>query len=144
MPKSKSPATDATRRADDRPPPLHPGEVLGEELIIAHGISSYRVAVDIGVPLPRVNDIVLMKRAMTADMALRLEKYFGVSASFWMGLQATYDLDSARNKIEDELAAIKKFDRDDVAKVVRPRTSLRERVKKARPLKRPVKAPTRD
>jgi addiction module HigA family antidote len=132
--KSKSPTTTNTANRRDRLPPVHPGEVLGEEFIIPMGITSYRVAVDIGVPLPRVNDVVLQKRAMTADLALRLEKYFGVSAAFWMNLQTKFDLDAALDEIEDELAKIPRFDRDAATtKVVRPRTAARmQRIVKRR------------
>lgn len=122
--KSKSTIhTNANRR--DRLSPVHPGETLAE-FIISNGLSSYRVATDIDVPLPRVNDVVLCKRAITADLALRLEKYFGSSATFWMNLQTKYDLDVALDEIEDELAKIQKFNRETAnEKVVRPRATGR-------------------
>ncbi len=75
--------------------PVHPGEVLLEEFLRPMGLSQNRLAHDIGVPPRRINEIVLHKRGITADTALRLARYFGVSAKFWMGLQADYDLDVA-------------------------------------------------
>ena len=69
-----------------------PGEVLNEEFLIPLAISQYRVAKDIGISSRRINEIVHGKRAMTPDTALRLGKYFGVSAQFWLNLQARYDL----------------------------------------------------
>lgn len=135
--KSKSPTITSITNRGDRLPPVHPGEVLAQDVIIPYGITAYRVAVDLGVPLPRVNDIVLQKRAMTADMALRLEKYFGVSAEFWMNLQARFDLDEARDRIEAELEAISGFDKKSASeKIVRPRTMQRERDVIERPKKR--------
>jgi antitoxin HigA-1 len=72
-----------------------PGEVLNEEFLIPLGISQYRVAKDIGVPSRRINEIVHGQRAITPDTALRLGKYFGISAQFWLNLQARYDLQTA-------------------------------------------------
>ncbi len=74
-------------------PPLHPGEVLLEEFIKPMGLSQNKVGRDLGVSPRRVNEIVLGKRSITADTALRLSRYFGNSAEFWMGLQMDYDLD---------------------------------------------------
>lgn len=108
-------------------PPVHPGEVLAEEFILPNGLTSYRVSQDIGVTQPRVNDVMLAKRRISADLALRLANYFGVSPEFWMNLQAKYDLDVARDEIGDELAGIRKFDRATIERVVRPRTMMRER-----------------
>jgi len=73
--------------------PLHPGEVLLEEFIKPMGLSQNRVGRDLGVSPRRINEIVLGKRSITADTALRLSRYFGNSAEFWMGLQMDYDLD---------------------------------------------------
>jgi addiction module HigA family antidote len=78
---------------------VHPGEVLLEEFLQPMEISQNRVARDIGVPPRRINEIVLGKRAVTADTALRLARYFGVSESFWMGLQADFDLEEARVRL---------------------------------------------
>ena len=72
--------------------PVHPGEILMEEFLNPMGISQYRLARDIHVSARRINEIVHCVRAVTADTALRLGKYFGVSAQFWINLQAHYDL----------------------------------------------------
>jgi addiction module HigA family antidote len=79
---------------------IHPGEVLLEEFLTPMGISQNRIARNMGVPPRRINEIVLGKRAVTADTALRLARYFGTSEEFWMGLQADYDLEEARNKLK--------------------------------------------
>jgi len=73
--------------------PVHPGEVLTEEFLKPLGLSQNRLALAIGVPPRRINEIALRKRSITADTALRLAKYFGNSAQFWLGLQMDYDLD---------------------------------------------------
>jgi addiction module HigA family antidote len=80
--------------------PLHPGEVLLEEFLKPMNLSQNRLALDIRVPPRRINEIVLGKRRITADTALRLSRYFDMSPQFWLGLQMDYDLDVA----EDELA----------------------------------------
>lgn len=77
-------------------PNIHPGEVLLEEFLLPMNISQNALARAIGVPPRRINEIVLGKRAVSADTALRLAKTFGTSESFWMGLQADYDLELAR------------------------------------------------
>ncbi len=81
--------------------PIHPGEILSEEFLIPMGISQSRLARDISVPPRRINEICLGKRAITPDTALRLARYFAMSAEFWMTLQQRYDLERAR----DDLAA---------------------------------------
>ena len=86
--------------------PVHPGEVLLEEFILPMNLSQNRLAIDIGVDARRINEIVLGKRAVTADTALRLSRFFGNSPQFWMGLQTQYDLDIA----EDQLG--KRLDRE--------------------------------
>jgi addiction module HigA family antidote len=73
--------------------PIHPGEVLLEEFLKPMGLSQNRLALDIGVHARRINEIVLEKRRITADTALRLSRYFGTSPQFWLGLQMDYDLD---------------------------------------------------
>ena len=83
--------------------PVHPGEVLLEEFIKPMNISQHRLAIEIGVDPRRINEIVLGGRGITADTALRLARYFGVSAQFWLGLQAEYDLDVAMDKLGDRL-----------------------------------------
>lgn len=91
-----------------RLPPVHPGAILREEFLTPMGISVYELANAIKVPRSRANDIVLGRRAITTDTAMRLGRYFGVSPEFWINLQARYDLDVAdrtvRRKIEQEVA----------------------------------------
>ena len=82
---------------------IHPGEVLLEEFLIPMGISQNRIARNMGVPPRRINEIVHGKRSVTADTALRLARYFGTSEEFWMGLQADYNLEEARNKLGSRL-----------------------------------------
>ena len=83
--------------------PVHPGEVLLEEFLKPMNLSQNRLALHIGVPPRRINEIVLGKRGITADTALRLAKYFKVSAQFWMGLQMDYELDVAEDTLGDRL-----------------------------------------
>lgn len=83
--------------------PLHPGEVLLEEFLKPMNISQNRLALEICVPPRRINEIVLEKRRITADTALRLGRYFGMSPQFWLGLQMDYDLDTEEDKIADRL-----------------------------------------
>ena len=82
---------------------IHPGEVLLEEFLVPMGLSQNRIAREMGVPPRRINEIVHRKRAVTADTALRLARYFGISEEFWMGLQADYDLEEARKKLGSRL-----------------------------------------
>jgi len=82
---------------------IHPGEVLQEEFLAPMNISQNRIARDISVPPRRINEIVHGKRAVTADTALRLSRYFGTSEGFWMGLQADYELEKARNRLGKRL-----------------------------------------
>lgn len=72
--------------------PIHPGEILREEFLVPLGLSANALALALRVPAPRVNDIVRERRAISADTALRLARYFGTSAEFWLGLQADFDL----------------------------------------------------
>lgn len=83
--------------------PIHPGEVLFEEFLKPMGISQNKLALNIGVPPRRINEIVLGKRGISADTALRLAKFFGTSAEFWLGLQAQYDLDVTSEELGDRL-----------------------------------------
>lgn len=83
--------------------PVHPGEVLLEEFLKPMGMSQSRLAMNIGVPPRRINEIVLEKRKITADTALRLAKFFGTTAEFWIGLQSQYDLDVAADKLGERL-----------------------------------------
>ena len=84
-------------------PNIHPGEVLLEEFLIPMEISQNALARSIGVPPRRINEIVLGKRAITADTALRLAHYFRTSEQFWMTLQASYDLEEARKRLGNTL-----------------------------------------
>jgi addiction module HigA family antidote len=92
-----------------RLPNIHPGEVLLEEFLKPMGISQNKIARDIGVPPRRINEIVQGKRAITADTALRLAKYFDMSESFWMGLQADYDLENVRKDLGKRLERISRY-----------------------------------
>jgi antitoxin HigA-1 len=83
--------------------PVHPGEILLEDFLKPMGISQYRIAKAINVPPRRINEIVQGKRAVTADTALRLARYFGMEAQFWMNLQAHYDLEVTLDEIGDRL-----------------------------------------
>ncbi len=84
-------------------PPVHPGEILLEEFLKPMGLSQNRLALDIRVPARRINEIVLGKRRISADTALRLGKYFNMSPRFWLGLQIDYDLDVAQDILADRL-----------------------------------------
>jgi addiction module HigA family antidote len=94
-------------RSGRRLPPVHPGEILHDEFLTPMAISVYELANAIKVPRSRVNDIVLGRRAITIDTALRLGRYFGMTPEFWMNLQAHHDLDLAdrtmRRRIEREV-----------------------------------------
>ncbi|TQC49924.1 addiction module antidote protein, HigA family [Rhodococcus sp. WS4] len=86
--------------------PIHPGEILREDFLEPFGITQNRLATTIGVPPRRINEIVLGKRSITADTALRLGKAFGNSAQFWLNIQDRYELDIAADKLGDTLANI--------------------------------------
>jgi len=88
---------------DEKLNPVHPGEVLLEEFLKPMGLSQNRLSLEIGVHPRRINEIVLGKRRITADTALRLARYFGTSPQFWMGLQTDYDLDVAAATLGDRL-----------------------------------------
>jgi antitoxin HigA-1 len=90
----------------DKIPPIHPGEVLMEDFIKGFGITQNKLAVAIGVPPRRINEIVHGKRGISADTALRLARYFGVSAQFWLNLQTRYELDLAEDRAAEQIAAI--------------------------------------
>ncbi len=87
-------------------PPIHPGEVLMEEYLEPLGITQHRLAIAIGVPPRRINEIVHGKRRITADTALRMARYFGTSERFWMNLQGRYDLEVERDRLVDTLDGI--------------------------------------
>lgn len=84
-------------------PPIHPGEILLEEFLKPMGLSQNKIALDIRVPARRINEIVLGKRRITPDTALRLAKYFNMSPQFWLGLQMDYDLDIAEDQYADKI-----------------------------------------
>jgi addiction module HigA family antidote len=94
--------TDASRR---RTGPVHPGRILKEDWLEPMGITAYRLAKDIKVPLTRVAAILAGRRAVSADTALRLARYFGTDARSWVNLQAHYDLEVARRKTESRVRA---------------------------------------
>ena len=83
--------------------PIHPGKILDKELLKPLKISQYRLAKDLNVPPRRINEIVLGKRSISADTALRLSRYFGSTAEFWLGLQNRYDLDIQSDKLKKKL-----------------------------------------
>jgi len=83
--------------------PVHPGEILLEEFMKPLGLSQTRLGRDLGVSPRRINEIVHGKRSVTADTALRLSRYFGTSAEFWLGLQADYDLDTAADRLGERI-----------------------------------------
>ncbi len=83
--------------------PVHPGEVLLEEFLKPMAISQNRLALDLRVPARRINEIVLGKRGLSPDIALRLARYFGTSPQFWLGLQLDYDLDVAADEMGTQI-----------------------------------------
>ncbi len=95
-----------------RLPSVHPGEILIEEFLEPLGLSQYRLAHDISVPPRRINEIVHGKRAISADTALRLARYFGTTDRFWLNLQARFDLEQERdylgNRLEKEVRILRR------------------------------------
>jgi addiction module HigA family antidote len=91
-------------RAQRKLAPVHPGEIVLEEFMKPLGLSQTRLGRDLGVSPRRINEIVHGKRSITADTALRLSRYFGTSAEFWLGLQADYDLDLATDRLAERIA----------------------------------------
>ncbi len=83
--------------------PIHPGEILMEEFLKPLGISQYRLAKDISVPARRINEIVQGTRSISADTALRLSRYFNLSERFWLNLQARYDLEMQKDKLNGRI-----------------------------------------
>lgn len=86
--------------------PIHPGEVLREEFLLPMGLTANALSIALQVPAPRINDVVRERRGISADTALRLARYFGTSAEFWMGLQADYDLKTSERAIKAALKRI--------------------------------------
>jgi addiction module HigA family antidote len=93
---------------------IHPGEILAEEFLIPLGISAYKLSKDINIPQTRVSEILKARRRITADTALRLSNYFGISAKFWLGLQDDYDIEEEIKLKKKEFKIIKRF-RENVA-----------------------------
>lgn len=93
----------SAHKSKRRIPPVHPGEVLAEEFLASLDITQYRLAKAIHVPPRRINEIVHGKRAVSADTALRLARFFGTTADFWLNLQSHYDLEIARDTIGREI-----------------------------------------
>jgi addiction module HigA family antidote len=89
--------------------PVHPGEILAGEFLQPMALSQYRLAKDIGVPARRINEIVLGKRGITADTALRLARYFGTTPDVWLNLQVRYELDKARLSIGKLIERLPRF-----------------------------------
>jgi addiction module HigA family antidote len=88
---------------------IHPGEILQMEFLIPLGLSAYKLAKDIGIPQTRVSEIIKGNRRITADTALRLSKYFGNSAKFWLGLQDDFDIEEGQYLKSKELDSIEHF-----------------------------------
>jgi len=88
---------------------IHPGEILAEEFLLPLGISAYRLSKEIGIPQTRTSEIVKGNRRITADTALRLSKYFGNSAKFWLGLQDDFDIEEEQNQKKSDFNQIKQF-----------------------------------
>src|SRR3984893_12225063 len=96
-------------------PPIHPGEILQEEFLAPLGLTQYRLAKDTSVPPRRINEIVRGTRAITADTALRLARYFGTTERFWLNLQAHYDLEVEKERLGSRLereVAVRKHSAD--------------------------------
>lgn len=89
--------------SDKKIKPIHPGEILLEEFLKPMGISQYRLAKDISVPPRRINEIVHGKRSISADTALRLSRYFGLSERFWLNLQTRYDIEVQKDKLDKRI-----------------------------------------
>ncbi len=88
---------------------IHPGEVLNEEFLIPLGISAYKVSKETNIPQTRISAIIKGNRRITADTALRLAKYFGNSAKFWLGLQDDFDIEEENYHLKNKLSSIKQF-----------------------------------
>jgi len=91
---------------------IHPGEILSKEFLIPLGISAYKLSKEISIPQTRISEIVKGNRRITADTALRLSRFFGNSAKFWLGLQDDYDIENESRSKNKELNTIKQFDLD--------------------------------
>jgi addiction module HigA family antidote len=94
----------------ERLPNIHPGEVLKEEFLIPLGLSAYKLSKEIDIPQTRISSILKGKRRITADTAIRLSRYFGTTAKFWLGLQNDYDLEEEKREKEKDFSRIKKYE----------------------------------
>ncbi len=94
---------------------IHPGEILYFEFLEPLKITAYRISKDLKIPQTRISEIIKGNRRITADTALRLSKYFGNSAKFWLGIQDDYDIEAERKSKENELKEIKQFENKNVA-----------------------------
>ncbi|WP_104132098.1 HigA family addiction module antitoxin [Cryobacterium sp. M91] len=99
-------SNSSTTTENDSIEPIHPGEILMEDFIDGFRITQNKLAVSIGVPPRRINEIVHGKRGITADTAIRLARYFGTSEEFWMNLQSNYELRRERRALRDKVASI--------------------------------------
>lgn len=99
-------SNSSTTTETDLIEPIHPGEILMEDFIEGFGVTQNKLAVSIGVPPRRINEIVHGKRGITADTAIRLARYFGTSEEFWMNLQSNYELRRERRALRDQVEAI--------------------------------------
>ncbi|TFC80053.1 addiction module antidote protein, HigA family [Cryobacterium sp. TMS1-20-1] len=99
-------SNSSTATENDSIESIHPGEILMEDFIDGFGITQNKLAVSIGVPPRRINEIVHGKRGITADTAIRLARYFGTSEEFWMNLQSNYELRRERRALRDKVASI--------------------------------------
>ena len=89
---------------------IHPGEILSEEFLIPFNITAYKLAKDIDIPQTRISEILKGNRRITADTALRLSKYFGNSAKFWLGLQDDFDIEEGSRYLKSKLNSIRRFE----------------------------------
>jgi addiction module HigA family antidote len=94
----------------ERLPNIHPGEVLKEEFLIPLGLSAYKLSKEIDIPQTRISSILKGKRRITADTAIRLSRYFGTTAKFWLGLQNDYDLEQEKREKDKDFSRIKKYE----------------------------------
>ena len=94
---------------------IHPGEILNCEFLEPMEITAYRLSKDINIPQTRISEIIKGNRRITADTALRLSKYFGNSAKFWLGLQNDYDIEEEKKNKKEELNEIKQFEEENIA-----------------------------
>jgi addiction module HigA family antidote len=107
--------SDVVEKDCGKTPPIHPGEILLEEFLKPMGITQYRLAKEIGVSQRRIGEIVSGNRAITADTALRLSRFFGMSDSFWIGLQSAYDTAKAKDSLMGVLSRIHPFNANTAA-----------------------------